>query len=998
MPENEDKKTTTQTQEATTGESEAQACPFCRNTAWKGPACSKCPSFQKEHYCEGVGGSDSGYVDYFCIAESPYIGFVSKSIDRHSGWTFDIENTVLKTFKDAIQSYKDWRKYQGRYTYAIRCQRDKPKIKEIKACAELLHPELLKHADPLKPIMVFALGPSVLKSFGLKVKKYSDVQGRLLSSTLGDRDVYIFASFTKRQLAAKSGFLDTLQQHVNNFLFHVEDVHNGVDVQPQVPLDILSKNYVYPKTISELRELTEMIISYGTNPDKHIISVDTETNTFFPHRKKTKALSVIFGWDTGKATSIPLEHAEAPWTFEEAAPYIQQVLLCPKPKVFHNFKYDYRILRKRGFDVNNVRWDTMTGEHLISEDKKGFYGLKSLTTTYIPRYTGYDDDLKRIKDEAEKRQKEDEEKLTREEKDLMSKAEKRLLEDDGYAQIGLKSLNVYGAGDGDVTRQICGIQRKAIKDECELLESNRKKLSENKRFAFVNTLRSNKTNPLNDMMFNRIIPQSIVLAKMESNGMCVDREYVEELRLKMDHSLIENKDKILTMLPKGVFDDFNPASTAHLRKVFWGTGYIHPETKKCVCYADGIFEPEKTDTGQYTTNAATLKALISQFDCPFARAILQYRAIQKARNTYIENIYVFSEEDGRMHTTYNSHGTATGRLSSSNENMQNIPMYIVEHNIKKIFVPESKENVIANADAKAAEVRVYAAYSKDKNLIKALRDGLDPHSFFASVVYNPANILAGVAKSARKQILEAVGIDLDHAWSYEDFQNRGILGEYGKRLEKLRKIIKRVVFGILYGATKNKIASIVGIDKEQAQVIINSLFKMFPTIKAYIKRVEEIVEQIGVLETFIGRRRRFDYRRMSGMQRAKAKRQGVNFLIQSTSSDIVMDVLAAVDPVVERDLRGHLVCTVHDSIVADIPKEYIGQFAEMIEYYGNKRVLKLYPWMPVPFKWDVEVGPSYGELMGIDKYLAQNEVKGLYPVNEMDFLDHEVKNELASAV
>lgn len=847
--------------------------------------------------------------------------------------------------------------------------------------------------------MIFALGPAVLQSLGIKIGKYADAQGKFFSTKVGKRDVTVFASMSKRQLPVKSGFFNILQQHIAIFLNSVANLRDDASlttVNPALPLEELIKDYVFPKTLMEVQELIEHIMMYsepGKNPEHHVISIDTETNTLNPHRQKLKLLNFLVAWAPGKAAAIPVEHSESTWTLKDVFPYLQQLLISEKPKVFHNAKYDLRVLWAKGFKINRFSWCTMIGEHLLEEDKRGFYGLKSLTKTHFPPYSGYEDELDKIKREAEKKQ-------NKKSTYNLTGAAKKLADDDGYAEIPLKALNEYGAIDADVTRQLCTSQRYRMELEDATLKQQRAILVK-KKYARKAAVPGTKiAHPLTNMMFHRSVPVTRTLAEMESHGMAVDLEYVNDLAHKMDDAILESKVKLSQMGPPKILGDtFNPNSTAHLRHLFFISGYYHPKTGDAVSYQGVLSEEQirRTDTGLISTDAAFLRMLKAQYHCAFATELLNYRAIAKARSTFVENIRVLSQEDGRMHTTFHIPGTATGRLSSSDENMQNIPYRIGSHNIKKMFVPTDRKNlVIVNADAKAAEVRLYAAYSKDANLIQALRDGMDPHSFFASTVYDPKAVLTGVRASQQRAVLETIGIDAEHDWSYDDFQNREALELtdpwYGKQLDKLRKNIKRVVFGILYGASKNKISAIVGIPNEQAQAIIDVLFRMFPTIPRYINQTKDQVQYLGVVETFLGRRRRFARKGLTSYLRAKAERQAVNFKIQSTSSDIVLGVLCEVDGPL-KELGGQLLITVHDSLVFQLPKKYISQMPDFIHQYGVKNVAVEYPWLPVPFSWDVEVGPSYGELQSVDRYLSE------HPIDEATRLDYEeleIRNDLAT--
>jgi DNA polymerase I-like protein with 3'-5' exonuclease and polymerase domains len=891
---------------------------------------------------------------------------------------------------------------QGRFTYAIRCDKKKPIKNNLTCCNPLFVDELLTFGKKDRPLMIFAMGDAVLRALGVQFRKYTSLQERFVSCKIKGRRVYIFVSMSKQQLAAKTGYFELFKIHVNLFLAAVRDLQKGKTPQLKPSRDELSKNYQYPKTIAQVSKLVDHIIGYserGKDPDNWAISIDTETNTKFAHRPKLRLLSVVVSWGKGLAASIPVDHPESPWTFEEVAPHIQRLLLCSKPKVLHNAKFDYKVLKRQGWEMKRLAWDTMTGEHNLVEDKKGFYGLKDLTNTMVPTYAGYEGQLQDIMAQEEADSQIAESKKEKTKKPKLKGAAKKLADDtetEGFLKVPLAELNLYGAVDADVTRQIMLLQRERGTTENWKLAKKRRRLGRNIHFRKIARPGTDLRDPLTHNMFHRIIPATKVLANMELYGVKVDRDYLDELAVRMNLSIQHSEAEMIPMTPEGI--EFNPSSAHDLRKLLFGTGFKHPETGEVVCY-QGVVEPPRTETGLPSTNAQFLRLLKTQYDCPLSDAVLRYRATHKALTTFVSNIRALSEEDGRMHTNFHQHGTATYRLSSSDENMQNIPFQIGDHNIKKIFIPTNREtDVICNADAKAAEVRMYAAYSKDPNLIKALNEGMDPHSFFAGMVFNPDVILEGVPSDMKKIVLDTVGIDDEHNWDYDDFVKRGYLigskkspgpdPAYGKRLEKLRKNIKRLVFGILYGASKFKISSIVGIPNEQAQAIIDSLFKMFPSIPAYIAETKDQVRHIGAVETFLGRRRRFDLRGLTPYMKSKAERQAVNFKIQSTSSDVVLEVLCDVEDPIRRDFGGHLLITVHDSIVAEIPKKYVSQLPDFFEKYGVENVARRCPWLPVPFKWDVEVGPSYGEVIDVNDYINENNIAYFDPE---DYLEQEIK-------
>jgi DNA polymerase-1 len=213
-------------------------------------------------------------------------------------------------------------------------------------------------------------------------------------------------------------------------------------------------------------------------------------------------------------------------------------------------------------------------------------------------------------------------------------------------------------------------------------------------------------------------------------------------------------------------------------------------------------------------------------------------------------------------------------------------------------------------------------------------------------------------------------------------------------LDKFRTAVKRVVFGILYGAGPNKIAETIGITLQQAQTLIDMLFTMFPAIKTYMAQTRWELQQFGFVETFFGRRRRFNVVGAPKYLIGRAERQTVNFKIQSTSSDIVMGRLVALEEPL-KDLRGRLLLTVHDSIGFEIHKKYASQLPDFIYTHLEKGAADQHPWLPVAFKWDYEVGPSYGELKSLDAYLANVAIKEYSNDAAEAYTEEEVRTALA---
>jgi DNA polymerase-1 len=389
-----------------------------------------------------------------------------------------------------------------------------------------------------------------------------------------------------------------------------------------------------------------------------------------------------------------------------------------------------------------------------------------------------------------------------------------------------------------------------------------------------------------------------------------------------------------------------------------------------------------------------MQFLVAKYSCPFASKKLIYAKAFKAKNTFCKNVDELSALDGFLHTNYNQHGTSTGRLSGSDENMQNIPKKLAGVNIKKVFVTDDDTYLFVNADAKGAEVRILTAYCQDTALIASLNDGQDTHCFIAS------KIIELVRQSPNDTaVLASMNLDNAYPLTYEDFSKRDKLKEsnkkYGEMLDKFRTAVKRVVFGILYGAGPTKIAETIGISFEQAKELIDMLFKMFPSIKTYMAQTRWELRTFGFVETFFGRRRRFSVEGAPPYLMGKAERQTVNFKIQSTSSDIVMGRLVAMEKPLE-DLGGRILLTVHDSIGFQIPKKYARQLPDFIYTYLEKGAAKQHPWLPVAFKWDYEVGPSYGELRSLETYLANAPITEYSNDAAEAYTEEEVRTELAT--
>lgn len=922
--------------------------------------CSGCQLEQKPRVC-GVGYTGNDAVDIMFVSEAP------SSWSAHNKEVFygrggrvirDTRKKLIQLDKQTGFHYR-FANLKWWDTYAVQCQvsdgRDEsgtiPKS-VLDRCSAYLHAAVKNK----KPKIIVAFGANALKSLGYKnTEKFQEARGRIFEMEIGGHPVKVLPTFSTRHLVAKTGLYNLFY---NDFLRAMKIAAGSDDVKP-IPLEEIVKDYKFPTTVAEVKDLCDEIINHTVEGAKHAdqctLAVDTETNTVNPHREDAKVLCISFAWDKGKATAIPLWHKESPWSeaeFVEVLQHVRRVLSCNKPKVFHNAKFDLKFLELRhGLAVNNVGWDTMLGEHLLREDQSGSYSLKILGRSYFPTFAGYADKVHELAIQ-----------LTPVEEDIanavgsnirrgkvkkgvpgfdegfeitMSKADldkylfgakskrKKKTMDAGYERVPIDILLKYAAVDTDLTRRLVRHQHMRMKDEDFMAAKS--------------------------LMHSHALPASRTLGKMEFKGMRVDRNYVDFLEQELSKVVATKRELLLQHwdgMNKG--EEFNPNSTQHVGYLLYNRGIIGPDGNRTLPrLIEGVTDV-KTKSGQWKTDKKTLRAVAETFACPFTGALLEYRAAHKALSGFIDDIRILSEYDGYMHTNFHLHGTSTGRLSSNNLNMQNLPEWLAGYNIKKIFLPDNSEDeLLFNLDWKGAEIRVFTAYSGDQRLIDALNQGLDVHSFFTQEIY---------------------GIPYDEVANHELLKNSD--KERYLYLKKLRTNVKRVVFGILYGAKAPKIAETAGIDVVEAQKIIDLLFARFPSIQDYINSTHAEIHRYGRVETLFHRRRRFPLAPVNGFFRGQAERRGVNMKIQSTSSDIVLGQLVEIDQHIA-ELGGRLCITVHDSIAGTIKRKYINQLPAFLRHYCVTRVAEKYAWLPVAFECDIGVGPSYGEMTALDAFIKQ---------------------------
>jgi len=307
-----------------------------------------------------------------------------------------------------------------------------------------------------------------------------------------------------------------------------------------------------------------------------------------------------------------------------------------------------------------------------------------------------------------------------------------------------------------------------------------------------------------------------------------------------------------------------------------------------------VDKPAKTKTGQYSTSEDVLSKLENKH--PIVRRILDYRELVKLKNTYVDVLpELIHSRTGRIHTTFNQVVAVTGRLSSDNPNLQNIPIRTARgREIRKAFVPRGDDYVLFSADYSQIELRIIAELSKDAGMLEAFRTGHDIHAATAAKVY---------------------GVPIGDVTSDQ------------------RRNAKMVNFGIIYGISAFGLADRLNISRTEAKSIIESYFRQYPSIKDYMDESIEQAKAKGYVETILGRRRYLrDINSANATVRGFAERNAINAPIQGSAADMIKIAMVRIhQDIRDRNLRSRMVLQVHDELVFDAHKDELDELKKLVE-------------------------------------------------------------------
>ena len=400
------------------------------------------------------------------------------------------------------------------------------------------------------------------------------------------------------------------------------------------------------------------------------------------------------------------------------------------------------------------------------------------------------------------------------------------------------------------------------------------------------------------ILFDKVeIPLVNVLASMEEEGITVDVDFLNIMSGELGGDALAAQEKVFELAGQ----EFNVASPKQLGEVLFEKMQL-------------VEKPKKTKTGQYATGEEILTKLAGEHE--ICAKILEFREYKKLKSTYVDAIPKLVKSDKRVHTNYSQAVAATGRLSSNDPNLQNIPIRTEKGRaVRKAFIPRDENFTLFSADYSQIELRIMAEFSGDESMKEAFANGLDIHKNTASKVF--------------KVSLEEVDSDM-------------------------RRKAKEVNFGIIYGMSAFGLSQNLNIPRKEAAEIIKAYFEEFSSIRSYMDKQIEFAQENGYVKTILGRRRFLrDINSRNATVRGYAERNAVNAPIQGSAADMIKVAMINIDKWMRKEgLKSKMLLQVHDELIFDAHKDELELLKDKVEYYMANAI---------PMKVPLEVGMGTGE-------------------------------------
>ena len=405
-----------------------------------------------------------------------------------------------------------------------------------------------------------------------------------------------------------------------------------------------------------------------------------------------------------------------------------------------------------------------------------------------------------------------------------------------------------------------------------------------------------------DLFYDLEMPLSNVLMQMDYSGVKLDEKLIYEIKVQFQENLNQLESYIFDFCKK----TFNLASPKQLGEILFDDLKIESN-------------PKKTKTGQYSTSEETLSKLSKKHE--IVTKILEWRSLQKLMSTYInalpEQVDVKTK---KIHSIFNQTNTSTGRLSSNNPNLQNIPIRTNNGKlIRKAFTSSDNNSVLISADYSQIELRVIASMSGDENMINAFNNNEDIHASTAAKVFNI---------------------------------------EIGKVTKEQRSHAKIVNFGIIYGVSAFGLSNQTNLNRSESKLIIDNYYNSYPALKEFMTNQINFARENGFVQTILGRKRFLnDINSRNGMVRSSAERNAINTPVQGSAADIIkLSMIKINEELKKHSLKSKLILQVHDELVFDVPQEEVDLIKKIIiENMENAYKLK------VPLIVDLGIGNNWLE-------------------------------------
>lgn len=414
-------------------------------------------------------------------------------------------------------------------------------------------------------------------------------------------------------------------------------------------------------------------------------------------------------------------------------------------------------------------------------------------------------------------------------------------------------------------------------------------------------------------LFNSLeMPLVPVLAEMELNGILVDEEFLKDFSGELDQRLVEIEQEVHEQVGRS----FNLNSPQQLSEVLFDVLELEPPDRA-----------RKTASGYYSTAASVLEELRDAH--PVVNLVLENREVAKLKSTYADALREqINPETGRVHTSYNQTGSVTGRLASSEPNLQNIPIRTeLGRQIRRAFIAKDGF-LLLGVDYSQIELRIVAHMAQDKAMMEAFAQDQDIHATTAAAVFD---------------------VELDEVD------------------EAMRRRAKGVNFGLIYGMSPYGLTRTTDLTLAEAEDFVNAYFERFPGVKEYLDKTRQQAKQLGYVETLRGRRRYFPQLETGGppvSQQAKnrAEREAINAPIQGTAADIIKQAMLELPAAInQQGLQAQMLLQVHDELVLEVAESELDQTLKLV-----RQVMENADSLAVPLKTEAKAGPNWYEMEALD--------------------------------